>query len=220
MRSKEDAPDYRYFPDPDLPPLVLDAGRIETERAALPELPLARRERLRSEWGIPAYDAALLTEDRALADFFENVARGCRDGKLASNWTMGEVLRIANEEGIAPASLGVSAGSLAELLLLVKRAEVSASAAKTIFARMRSTGRPAREILMSEGLGQISDEAALAAIVDEVLARHPKQAEQVRAGEDKVLGFLVGQIMKASGGKANPARARDLLARRLTGGPS
>ena len=215
MRSKEDAPDYRYFPEPDLPPLIVDATRLARARAALPELPLARRARFVAEWGLPAYDAEVLTEAREVADYFEAVARACGDAKVASNWTMGEVLRTVNEQGIAVAEIGVTPEGLAELLGMIRDGVVSSSAAKTAFAKMRETRRSAREVIDREGLAQVSDEAALTAIVEDVVTRHPAQAAQVRAGEEKVLGFLVGQIMKASGGKANPKLARELLLRRL-----
>ena len=215
MRSKEDAPDYRYFPEPDLPPLVVDAPWRDAVRAALPELPFARRERFATEWGLPDYDAGVLTERRDVSDFFEEVAQACGDGKLASNWVMGEVLRLLRDEGGDIADLRVSASSLGELLGLVRGNAVSASAAKTVFARMRETGRPAAAVVAAEGLGQVSDEGALGAFVEDVVARHPEQVAQFRAGEEKVLGFLVGQLMKASGGKANPKLARELLVRRI-----
>jgi aspartyl-tRNA(Asn)/glutamyl-tRNA(Gln) amidotransferase subunit B len=215
MRSKEDAPDYRYFPDPDLPPLALDAERLARARALLPELPFARRRRIEAEWGLPAYDAAVLTDARDVADFFEELAKACGDATLAGRWTMGEVLRVVNEEGIGVSALGVDARRLGELLALVREGAVSAGAAKTVFAKMRETGASARDVVAAEGLAQISDEGALGAIVDDVVARHPAQAAQVRAGEEKVLGFLVGQVVKASAGKANPKLAREILARRL-----
>jgi aspartyl-tRNA(Asn)/glutamyl-tRNA(Gln) amidotransferase subunit B len=218
MRSKEDAPDYRYFPEPDLPALAVSPQRLARLRALLPELPHARRDRLASEWGIPPYDAAVLTETRETADFFEEAARACGDGKLASNWTMGEVLRAMNEQGLGAAEIGVTPSALGELLAMVREGAVSASAAKAVFATMRATGRSARDVVEAEGLAQVSDDAALGAIVTDVIAKHPAQAAQVRAGEEKVIGFLVGQVMKASGGKANPKRARELLERRLAGG--
>jgi aspartyl-tRNA(Asn)/glutamyl-tRNA(Gln) amidotransferase subunit B len=217
MRSKEDAPDYRYFPDPDLPPLPIAAERVAEVRAGLPELPFARRDRFAAEWGIPPYDASVLTESLAIADFFEEVARGCGDGKLASNWTMGEVLRVVKEEGAPPSEIGFAPRALAELLAMVREGIVSTSAARTVFARMRVDPRSPREIVASEGLAQMSDESALAALVDEVIARHPRQVEQVRAGEGKVLGFLVGQAMKASGGTVNPALARQMITDRIAG---
>ncbi len=217
MRSKEDAPDYRYFPEPDLPPLDLTAGEVAAARAAIPELPLARRARFGAEWGLSAYDASVLTERRDVADTFEEAARACGDGKLAANWTMGEVLRLLKDEGARVADVGVTGAALGELLALVRDGTVSGSAAKAVFERMRDTGRAPREIVAAEGLTQVSDDAALAAIVDDVVARHPGQVAQVRAGEEKVLGFLVGQAMKASGGKANPKRVRELLAARLAG---
>ncbi len=217
MRSKEDAPDYRYFPEPDLAVLRLSRDRIARARAGLPELPFARRDRFAAEWDLPAYDASVLTESLEIADFFEDVAKACGDGKLASNWTMGEVMRVLNEEGLSPATIGFSPIALAELLSLVRDGTVSASAAKTVFTRMRSERRSPREIVAAEGLTQMSDTTALVALIDQVIARHPRQVEQVRAGEEKVLGFLVGQAMKASGGTANPALARKMLAECIAG---
>ncbi|MFN8178268.1 MAG: Asp-tRNA(Asn)/Glu-tRNA(Gln) amidotransferase subunit GatB [bacterium] len=220
MRSKEDAPDYRYFPEPDLPPLVVERERVARVRAALPELPFARRDRLQAEYGIPSYDAGVLTESREIADFYEEVARACGDGKLASHWTMGEVLRVMNEEGVGVGGIGVTAAGLAELLGILRDGRLSVSAAKTVLAKMRETRRPAGDIVRAEGLTQVSDTSALAPLVDDVIARHPAQVAQVRAGEEKVLGFLVGQLMKSSGGKANPKLAREILARRIGEGAS
>jgi aspartyl-tRNA(Asn)/glutamyl-tRNA(Gln) amidotransferase subunit B len=220
MRSKEEAQDYRYFPEPDLPPVVVSPERSRRVRDALPELPLARRDRFVAEWDIPDYDAAVLCESRDLADRFEEIAREVGDGKLVSNWMMGEVLRVVKESGRPLAELPVGAAALAKLLGLVKSAAISQSVAKKVFAAMLETGESAAAIVEREGLAQISDEGALGAIVDDVLARCPELVDQYRAGNEKVAGFLVGQVMKASGGQANPKLARDLVRARLSGGGS
>ena len=215
MRSKEDAQDYRYFPEPDLPPLVVDGARREAVRAGLPELPLARRDRFVAELGLPDYDAGVLTDTRPLADWFEELAQLTGDAKLASNWTMGEVLRARKEAGGGAAEFPVKPAALAELLGLVKAGAISASAAKTVWNEMPGSAESAAAIVERLGLAQISDADALAVLVDEVLAAHPDQAAQVRAGEEKVLGFLVGRIMAASRGQANPKRVNELLRERL-----
>jgi len=220
MRSKEEAHDYRYFPEPDLPPVVVTAARRDRARAALPELPFARRDRFVAEWGIPAYDAAVLCEARDIADRFEEIAREVGDSKLVSNWMMGEVLRVLKETGRPLAEMPVDGAGLAELLMLVKSDAISQSVAKKVFATMLETGGRAGAIVEREGLAQISDEGALRGIVDEVLAGSPDQVRQFREGNEKVIGFLVGRVMKASGGQANPKLARDFVHARLAGGDS
>jgi len=220
MRSKEHAHDYRYFPEPDLMPLVVEASRLARVRAGIPELPFARRDRFVSEHGIPAYDAGVLAGSRDVADWFEELARLAGDAKAASRWTMGEVLRVLNETGGAIADFPVPPTRLAELLALEKSGAVSGSAAKTVFARMLETADPPAAIVEREGLAQISDAGAMTAIVEEVLAAHPRQVEEFRSGKEKVLGFLVGQVMKASRGQANPQMASELVRDRLRSGES
>ncbi len=213
-RSKEGSHDYRYFPDPDLPPLVLDGAFVQASRDALPELPAARRARLQETFGLSAYDAGVLTASRALADYFEGVATAHGDGRLAANWVMGEVLAYLNNAGLAIAECSVTPQSLASLLGLVRDGTVSNSAAKRIFAVMIQDGGAAAEIAEREGLVQVRDDDALAAWVDEIWNAHPDETARLIAGEKKLLGVLVGAVMKRSGGRADPRRVNQLLAER------
>jgi aspartyl-tRNA(Asn)/glutamyl-tRNA(Gln) amidotransferase subunit B len=215
MRSKEEAHDYRYFPEPDLPPLVIDEARIEGVRASMPELPEARSRRLASEYGIPAYDAGVLTQSAALADYFEATARAAGNPKAASNWIMGELLRTINERGQSIADVALTPAALAELVALIDKGTISSSMAKGVFAKMYDSGRSAASIVEEDGLAQIGDEGAIAAIVADVLRGHVEAVAQFRAGKRQTFGFLVGQVMKASGGKANPKLASDVLKRAL-----
>ena len=219
MRSKEEAHDYRYFPEPDLPPLVIDAARIERARAAMPELPEARRARFMAAYGLPEYDAGVLTQSAALAQYYEQVAREAGNPKAASNWVMGELLRTLKERGAEIADVPLAAAALAGLIRLVDRNVLSSSTAKDVFARMYDSGRSADDIVSAEGLAQMDDESALHAIVRDVIAAHPDAIAQVRAGKNNAFGFLVGQVMKQSGGKANPKIANQLLKRELDGTP-
>jgi aspartyl-tRNA(Asn)/glutamyl-tRNA(Gln) amidotransferase subunit B len=218
MRSKEEAHDYRYFPEPDLPPLVIDEPRIERVRADMPELPEARSRRLAAEYGIPAYDAGVLTQSAALADYFEATARAAGNPKAASNWIMGELLRTMKERGQAIADLALTPAALGELIVLIDKGTISSSMAKGVFATMYDAGRSAASIVEEEGLAQIGDEGAIAAIVADVLRSQVEAVAQFRAGKRQTFGFLVGQVMKASGGKANPKLASDLLKRALEAG--
>jgi aspartyl-tRNA(Asn)/glutamyl-tRNA(Gln) amidotransferase subunit B len=217
MRSKEQAHDYRYFPEPDLPPLVVEAARLEEIRRSMPELPEARRQRLVAEYGLPDYDAAQLTQSRAAADFFEVVVRGGARPKAASNWMMGELARLLKDAGRDIADSPVGPDRLAGLLALVERGTISGAMAKSVFEKMFVSGQSADDIVGREGLAQIDDESALAALVDEIVVAHEDAAAQVRSGKANALGFLVGQVMKATGGKANPRRVSELLQRRLSG---
>ena len=215
MRSKEEAHDYRYFPEPDLPPVVVDTARIETVRAALPELPEARRQRFVAAYGLPEYDAGVLTQSAELADYFEGVAADAGNPKAASNWVMGELLRTLKERGTGIADVPLAPRALAGLIRLVDRSVISSSVAKDVFAKMYDSGRSADDIVAADGLAQIDDEAALLTMVRDVLARHGDAAAQYRAGKTATFGFLVGQVMKGSGGKANPKLATELLKREL-----
>ena len=217
MRSKEEAHDYRYFPEPDLPPLVVDEARIERVRATMPELPAARCRRFVSEYAIPEYDAGVLTQSAELAGYFEQTARAAGNAKAASNWIMGELLRTLHERHGSIAEAPLTPQALAGLIVLVDRGTISGSIAKGVFATMIESGRPAEEIVAREGLAQIGDEGAIAAVVHEVLAGHGDAVAQYRAGKKQALGFLVGQVMKGTGGKANPRMASDLLRRALDG---
>src|SRR5688572_16363528 len=214
MRSKEEAHDYRYFPEPDLPPLVVTADRIERLRARMPELPEARRRRFVADYGIPDYDAGVLTQS-GLADYFEAVARAAGNAKAASNWVMGELLRTLNERGTAVADVPLEPGALAGLIALVDKGTISNAIAKDIFPKMYESGRSAADIVAAEGLAQNSDESAVLEIVRSVMAANAETVAQYRAGSQKTFGFLVGQVMKGSGGKANPKLANALLKRGL-----
>jgi aspartyl-tRNA(Asn)/glutamyl-tRNA(Gln) amidotransferase subunit B len=215
MRSKEEAHDYRYFPEPDLPPLVVDAARVERIRLAMPELPEARRRRFVDQYALPEYDAGQLIESRALAEYFEAAVAAGAPAKAASNWIMGELARQLKERGGEIASLQVSAPRLAGLLALIEKGTISGSIAKDVLENMFSTGRSAEEIVAAEGLTQIDDEAQIVELIAGVLARHTDAVRQYRGGKTTTFGFLVGQVMKATAGKANPARVNELLKRAL-----
>jgi aspartyl-tRNA(Asn)/glutamyl-tRNA(Gln) amidotransferase subunit B len=214
MRSKEEAHDYRYFPDPDLLPLVLDPTWVEEIRAGLPELPDAKKARFMADLGLSAYDAGVLVAERETAAFFEEVAEG-RDAKLAANWVTGELFGALNRSGLDLADAPVGAAKLGGLIDLVADGTISGRIAKEVFEAMWETGRCAGDIIEERGLKQISDEGAIAAIVDRLIADNPEQAEQVRGGNDKVIGWFVGQVMKATQGKANPGLVNRLLRERL-----
>jgi len=215
MRSKEEAHDYRYFPEPDLPPLVVNEARIASVSGQMPELPAARRQRFVATYGLPPYDAGVLTSSAALGDYFEQVAAACGNPKAASNWVMGELLRTMKERGVSIEHVPLTPPALAGLIGMVEKGTISSSIAKDVFAKMYDTGRAAEDIVAAEGLAQNSDEGALLAIVREVIAKHPDAAAQFRAGKSQTFGFLVGQVMKGSGGKANPKLANELLRREL-----
>jgi aspartyl-tRNA(Asn)/glutamyl-tRNA(Gln) amidotransferase subunit B len=215
MRSKEEAHDYRYFPEPDLLPLVVDAARVERVRASMPELPEARRRRFVAAYGIPEYDAGVLTQSSALADYFEEVATRAGNPKAASNWIMGELLRTLKERGMSITDVTLTPAALAGLIVVVDKGVISSSTGKDVFARMFDSGRSADEIVQAENLAQIGDESALLAIVREVIGRNSEAVTQYRAGKNQTFGFLVGQVMKESKGKANPKIANDLLKREL-----
>ena len=215
MRSKEEAHDYRYFPEPDLPPVVVDETRIAAVKQKMPELPEARRQRFVSAYGLPAYDAGVLTSSAGLADYFEKVAAASGNAKAASNWVMGELLRTLKDRGVDIAQVPLRPDALAGLIGLVDKGTISNAIAKEIFAKMYDSGRSADEIVTAEGLAQNNDEGALVAIIRDVIANNADAAAQYRAGQQKTFGFLVGQVMKGSGGKANPKLANELLKREL-----
>jgi aspartyl-tRNA(Asn)/glutamyl-tRNA(Gln) amidotransferase subunit B len=217
MRSKEEAHDYRYFPEPDLPPLVVAPAWVEEIRATMPELPEARKQRFVAMYALPEYDADVLVRLIPGADRgFEALVAAGAPAKAASNWLQGEVRRKLKEAGAEDVSaMPVPLAALAELIQLAERGVISSTVAKEVFDRMWTTGRSAQEIVDAEGLAQIGDEAALQALVAEVLARHPDALAQIRAGRTNLLGFLVGQVMKATQGKANPRLVSDLIKARL-----
>jgi aspartyl-tRNA(Asn)/glutamyl-tRNA(Gln) amidotransferase subunit B len=214
MRAKEFAHDYRYFPDPDLLPLALSAQWVESLRARLPELPDQRRERFVREYGVNAYDAAVLVAEKEASEYFERVAKG-RDGKIAANWVITNLFAVLNRKGLAITNSPVSAEDLGRLLDLIADGTVSGRIAKDVFEIMAETGRDPRAIVEEKGLKQITDAGAIEAAVEAVVADNPTQVEQFRAGNDKVLGWLVGQVMKATKGKANPQAVNALLRQRL-----
>ena len=216
MRTKEDAHDYRYFPDPDLLPLELDEALIEDIRASMPELPEARRDRFVRELGLSDYDAGLLTAERARADYFEAAAQG-RDAKQAANWVAGELLGRLNKEGLEIDAAPIPAAGLGELIDLVADGTLSGRMGREVFEAMWETGRSAAEIVEERGLKQISDTGALEGLVDELIAREADKAAEYRAGKTRLLGFFVGQVMKATGGKANPKLVNALLRAKLEG---
>jgi aspartyl-tRNA(Asn)/glutamyl-tRNA(Gln) amidotransferase subunit B len=218
MRSKEEANDYRYFPDPDLLPLALDEAFIEDVRKALPELPDAKAARLVRDHGLSDYDASVLTASRELAAYYERVA-GSTGGewKLAANWVMGELSAFRNRDGLEIGASPVSAESLAGLLRRIVDGTVSGKLAKDVFEAMWSEGRDADAIIESRGLRQITDAGAIEKVIADVMAANPAQLAGYRSGKDKLFGFFVGQVMKATGGKANPAQVNELLKRLLAG---
>ncbi|GAB2733440.1 Asp-tRNA(Asn)/Glu-tRNA(Gln) amidotransferase subunit GatB [Melaminivora jejuensis] len=216
MRTKEDAADYRYFPDPDLPPLVIAPEWIEQVRARMPELPRAMAARFVQQYGLPEYDATTLTQSQAMAAYFEDVARACGQPKLASNWVMGEISRRLNAEEIGMEAAKVSSAQLAALIARIHDGTISNNAARQVFdALWAGEGQEVDVLIEAKGLRQMQDTGALEAIVDEVIAANPGNVEQYRAGKDKAFNALVGQVMKASKGKANPQQVNALLKSRL-----
>ncbi len=216
-RVKEGSDDYRYFPDPDLPPLVLTKAWIDDIRSHLPELPSDRRARFAGEYGLPAYDIEVLTSSPRLADYFESVARPHGDAKVAANWVMGEVLAEINRTGAPLAEFRVRPADLARLLDMVRDGLISHSAAKRVFALMAESGERPEQIAEREGLTRVADDGPLRGWIDEVLAAHPAEAARSLAGERKLQGVLVGLVMKASGGRADPKRVNQLLVERTAG---
>ena len=217
MRGKEEAHDYRYFPDPDLLPLVIDNGWIDTVKENLPELPDAKKKRFMDQYELPSYDAELLTSDRGLADYFEDCTRQFAQPKKVSNWVMGSLLGLLNAQEKTIEKSPVSAGELARLLELVEEGVISGKIAKTVFDQMAQTGKPARQIVEEKGLIQITDTGAIEDIVSQVVSRHPKEVEAYQNGKTKLLGFFVGQVMQATKGQANPKMVNEILKDKLGG---
>lgn len=215
MRSKEEAHDYRYFPDPDLVPLKLDPEWIEGFKASLPELPAARAKRFVSDYGLPEYDAGVLTASKAMAEYFESCVALFNQPKTVSNWVMGELMRELNNSGTDVSASPVSPERLVSLLQMVDRGTISLKVAREIFPEFYGSGKSAEQLVREKGLTQVSDEGTLTAMIDEVLAKNPAQVAQFKEGKQQVFGFLVGQVMKASGGKANPSKVNELLKRKL-----
>jgi aspartyl-tRNA(Asn)/glutamyl-tRNA(Gln) amidotransferase subunit B len=214
MRSKEEAHDYRYFPDPDLLPLEFDDAYVEKIRATLPELPDEKKHRFMKEYGLSLYDASVLIAEAARADYFETAARG-RDAKLAANWVINELLGLLNKNGKSILETPIAAGQLGELTGLISDNTISGKIAKDVFAEMYATGHDPSAIVEAKGLKQVTDSGAIEKVVDEVIAENPDNVAAYKAGKAQLFGFFVGQVMKKSGGKANPAMVNELLKQKL-----
>jgi aspartyl-tRNA(Asn)/glutamyl-tRNA(Gln) amidotransferase subunit B len=217
MRSKEEAHDYRYFPDPDLVPLKLDKEWIEGFRSSLPELPAVRAGRFVSDYRLPEYDVGVLTATRGMADYFEACVTLFNQPKTVSNWVMGELTRELNNSGTNVSASPVSPGRLISLLQMVEKGTISLKVAREIFPELYGSGKSPEQIVQEKGLTQVSDEGALETVIADVLTKNPSQVAQFKEGKQQVLGFLVGQVMKASGGKANPGKVNELLKKKLAG---
>ena len=216
MRTKEDAADYRYFPDPDLPPLVVAPEWVERVKADMPELPRAMAARFVESYGLPEYDATILTQSQAVAAYFEQTAAVCQQPKLASNWVMGEISRRLNMEEIGMDAVKVSSAQLGAMIARISDGTISNNAAKQVFEVLwTGEGSDVDAVIEAKGLKQMNDSGALEAIIDEVIAANPGNVEQYRAGKDKAFNALVGQVMKASKGKANPGQVNELLKAKL-----
>jgi aspartyl-tRNA(Asn)/glutamyl-tRNA(Gln) amidotransferase subunit B len=215
MRTKEKAHDYRYFPEPDLVPVEISSSWVEEIRVSLTELPDKKRNRFMEEYRLPEHDATLLTSERPVAEWFEKAVRLGADPKIVSNWMMGELMRMLNDENKHIDECGLKPEQLVELLKLIEKGTISGKIAKTVFAEMYKTGKNPAIIVKEKGLVQISDTADIEPIIEKVLQNNPKEVERYRAGESKLLGFFVGQIMKETKGKANPALVNELLKKKL-----
>ncbi|MEK7800249.1 MAG: Asp-tRNA(Asn)/Glu-tRNA(Gln) amidotransferase subunit GatB [Nitrospirota bacterium] len=215
MRSKEEAHDYRYFPDPDLVPLQLDQAWIDGFRSGLPELPAVRTKRFVSDYGLPEYDATILTASKDMANYFESCVKQFPQPKIVSNWVMGELMRELNNSGTDISASPVTPERLVSLLQMVDKGTISLKVARDIFPELYSSGKTPEQIVQAKGLTQVSDEGALEQIIAEVLSKNPAQVAQFKEGKQQVLGFLVGQVMKTSGGKANPGKVNELLRKKL-----
>jgi aspartyl-tRNA(Asn)/glutamyl-tRNA(Gln) amidotransferase subunit B len=216
MRGKEEAHDYRYFPEPDLPPLHISTEWINEIRAKLPELPRVKKARFMEQYELPEYDAGILTDSRNLADYYEAVAVNCKDYKLISNLIMSDILRVLNERKINITDFPIPPAHLSRLINLVSEDTINLNIAKQVFEEMLASGKTPKTIVEKKGLAQISDRAALEALIEKVLAEFPEQVEQFKSGKEKVFGFLVGQVMQATRGKANPAVLNEVLRKKLS----
>jgi aspartyl-tRNA(Asn)/glutamyl-tRNA(Gln) amidotransferase subunit B len=217
MRTKEEAHDYRYFPEPDLVPITVDQRWIDDIKKSLPELPDTKRKRFVSEYGLPEYDADLLTAERHLADWYEEAVRLGGQPKAVANWIMGELMRLLKEDDKSIEECPLKPKQLAGMFKLIDRGTISGKIAKTVFEEMYKTGKDAEFIVKEKGLIQISDVGEIEKIVDDVIAKNPKEVARFRAGEERLLGFFVGHVMKLTKGKANPQMVNDLLRKKLSG---
>ena len=215
MRGKEEAHDYRYFPDPDLVPLIIDEAWMEQVKSVLPELPDAKRARFEKEYELPAYDAEVLTTSRELADYFETAVKCANDPKQISNWVMGALMGLLNAEGKTITESPISAEHLAELVTLIKEDVISGKIAKTVFEDMAKTGKSPKAIVEEKGLVQMTDASAIESVIDEVIAENESQVAEYKGGKTKLLGFFVGQVMQKTRGKANPGMANKILREKL-----
>jgi aspartyl-tRNA(Asn)/glutamyl-tRNA(Gln) amidotransferase subunit B len=215
QRTKEDAHDYRYFPEPDLMPVKISAEQVEAWRAELPELPSGRRRRYIEELGLPEYDAGVLTADMATSDWFERVMEHTDNAKAASNFIMGEMMRLLSEEGVGIAESRVTPGKLAEIIALIDAKTISTGAGKQVFEIIFREGGDPQEIVREKGMAQVSDDSALEQWADQAIAGNPGPVEEYRAGNAASINFLMGQVMKASRGKANPGAVMELLRQKL-----
>ncbi len=215
MRSKEEAHDYRYMPEPDLPPIITSAEEIEEFRRSLPELPDARRARLTTEYGLSDYDAGIITSSRAMAEYFDEVVRAGADPKIAANWIMGDLSKNLNADGLTIEQSPVEAKRLAQMIALIDKGTISGKIAKAVFVEMWKSSDPPEKIVADKGLVQITDTSAIEGVVDEVIAKNPKAVAEYKSGKKKAIGALVGQIMKATKGKANPQLVNQMLAQKL-----
>ena len=217
MRGKEEAHDYRYFPEPDLLPLMVDDRWIADVRNTLPELPMEKMERFMNEYGLPKYDVEILSSDKGLAGYFEETVKIFPEPKTVSNWIMTELLRELKDGNVSPKDSPLSPAHLAELLALIKDGTISIKIGKEIFPELCKSGASPKRLVADKGLVQISDETAITSIVEAVIARSPKEVAEFKAGKEKLLGFFVGQVMKEMKGKANPKLLNELLLKRLRG---
>ncbi|MFI2857983.1 Asp-tRNA(Asn)/Glu-tRNA(Gln) amidotransferase subunit GatB [Paenibacillus sp. JSM ZJ436] len=211
MRGKEEAHDYRYFPDPDLVRVHISEEWKEAVRSTIPELPDARKARYAAEYGLPNYDAAVITSSKALADLFEDSLKYTQDAKSVSNWIMGDLMGYLNANSLELSQVPITGQALGEMIGLIEKGTISSKIAKTVFKTMLESGKLPQQIVEEQGLVQISDEGAIKTIVEQVVASHPQSVEDYKAGKQKAIGFLVGQVMKESKGKANPALVNKLL---------
>ncbi len=217
MRGKEEAHDYRYFPDPDLVPVVISDEWVGHVKNGLPELPETKYQRFLSQYGLPEYDAEVVTASRPLADYFEQCAQACGNAKSAANWVMGELTRSLNDNSVTIENSPVSPAQLAGLIGLIDKGTISGTIAKKVFEELWKNGGDAAAIVEQQGLAQVSDSGAIEAAIDQIMAANMGQVEEYRGGKEKVFGFFVGQVMKAMKGKANPAVVNDLLKQKLAG---
>ena len=215
MRGKEEAHDYRYFPDPDLLPLFVDEKWVERARTELPELPEAKKQRFMENLGLSSYDAEVLTASRELADYFEKCLDKFNNPKQVANWVMGPLLGLLNAHGKEIGESPVPSSYLAELLKLIDDGVISGKIAKTVFEDMAQTGKAPKDIVEEKGLVQMNDASAIEKIVDNIIAKHPGQVEQFKSGKTKLMGFFVGQVMKETKGKANPKIVNELFTQKL-----